>query len=106
MLIGFCDRNVTFWTNYPSPSSFLYNTTEIRRTFMDTIGRPTLKLTVFNVADDVRDIADLIVEYDYPWVNNYRKPAIVAISILAVFAVSWVLSGLDLTIGTGEKKKK
>lgn len=72
---------------------------------MDTVGRPTIKLTAFNVADDVRDVTDLVVEYDYPWINNYRKPAIVAVSILAVFAVSWVLGGLDLTIGTGEKKR-
>ncbi len=72
---------------------------------MDTVGRPTLKLTAFNVADDVRDIADLVVEYDYPWINTYRKPAVVAVSILGVFVVSWVLGGLSLTIGTGEKKK-
>jgi len=72
---------------------------------MDTVGRPTIKLTAFNVADDVRDVTDLVVEYDYPWINNYRKPAIVAVSILAVFAVSWVLGGLNLTIGTGEKKR-
>jgi hypothetical protein len=72
---------------------------------MDTIGRPTLKLTTFNVADDVRDIANLVVEYDYPWINMYRKPAVVAVSILAVFVVSWVLRGLDLTIGTREGKR-
>ena|SRR5215472_15320897 len=104
MLIGLYNRNVTFWTNYPSSSSFLHNTTEIRRTFMDTIGRPTLILTAFNVADDVRDLVNLVVEYDYPWINIYRKPAVVTVSILAVFVVSWILSGLDLTIGTGERK--
>lgn len=72
---------------------------------MDTVGRPALKLTAFNVADDLRDITDLVIEYDYPWINAYRKPAIVVASILGVFAVSWMLSGLDLTIGTGEKKR-
>jgi oligosaccharyltransferase complex subunit alpha (ribophorin I) len=105
VLIGLYDRNVTFWTDYPSSSSFLRNTTEIRRSFMDTVGRPTLKLTTFNVADDLRDGADLVVEYDYPWLNTYRKPAVVAVSILAVFTVSWVLRGLDLTIGTGGEKR-
>jgi oligosaccharyltransferase complex subunit alpha (ribophorin I) len=72
---------------------------------MDTIGRPTIKLTALNVADEVRENTDLIVTYDYPWVAGYRKPITITAGILAVFVASWVIGGLDLRIGKAEKGK-
>jgi len=66
---------------------------------MDTIGRPTLKLTALNVADDVRDNVDLIVTYDYPWIAGFRKPITITAGILALFVASWIIGGLDLRIG-------
>lgn len=92
-----------FSTNFPT--TFLENSTSIHRTFMDTVGRPTLKLTALNVADEVRENTDLIVTYDYPWFAGYRKPMTIAAGILAVFAASWVIGGLDLRIGKAEKEK-
>jgi len=72
---------------------------------MDTVGRPTLKLTALNVADDVRDNVDLIVTYDYPWIAGFRKPITITTGILALFAASWIIGGLDLRIGKVEKAK-
>lgn len=97
------DRNVNFSTTFPP--AFLSNTTTTHRTFLDTVGRPTLKLTALNVADEVRENVDLIVTYDYPWIAGYRKPITIAAGILAVFVASWVVGGLDLRIGRQGKGK-
>lgn len=68
------------------------------RTFMDTLGRPTLQLNALNVADEARD-RHVVVTYDYPFLAGLRKPIVIFSSILGLFAAAWVVSRLDVSIG-------
>lgn len=65
---------------------------------MDTLGRPTLQLTAFNLVDEWRD-KDLIITYDYPFGAAYRKPLTISAAIFAVFAAAWLVGSLDVSIG-------
>ena len=56
MLIDDGLRNIKFDTSVP----LVGNETSLHKTFMDTVGRTTLKLTALNVVDEWRD-RDLIV---------------------------------------------
>lgn len=87
-------RNIKFATSVP----LVANTTTIHRTFMDTLGRPSLQLTTFNLVDEWRD-KDLLVTYDYPFGAAYRKPLTITVAIFAVFAAAWLLGSLDVSIG-------
>lgn len=69
---------------------------------MDTLGRTVLKLTAVNVVDELRE-KELIVTYDYPFLAGFRKPIAIFAAVLGVFAVSWIVSSLDTSIG---KKKQ
>jgi oligosaccharyltransferase complex subunit alpha (ribophorin I) len=71
---------------------------EIHRTFMDTVGRTTLKLTALNVVDDFRD-RDVTVTYDYPFTAGFRKPIVIFISVLGIFIAASLVSKLDVSIG-------
>lgn len=73
----------------------------LHRTFMDTLGRTTLTLTAVNIVDELRD-RDIIITYDYPFAARFRKPLTIFAGMVAVFAVSWVVGNLDVSIG---KKK-
>lgn len=68
------------------------------KTFMDTLGRTTLKLTAMNVVDESRD-KDLIVTYDYPVTAAFRKPITIFTGIIAVFLAAWGIGQLDVSIG-------
>lgn len=91
-------RNVQFETTVPLVS----NATSLYHTFMDTVGRTTLTLTAINLVDEFRD-RDLVVTYDYPFSARFRKPLTIFAGLLLVFAVSWVVGNLDVSIG---RKKK
>ena len=67
------------------------------KTFMDTLGRTTLKLTAMNVVDQARD-QDVIITYDYPLMAAYRKPIAIFCGIMAVFATAWAIGSLDVSI--------
>lgn len=86
---------------YSTTVSLIESKTSVHKTFMDTLGRPTLELTAINVVDDFRD-RDLIVTYDYPWTAGLRKPIVLTLGLFAVFGVTWVLGNIDTSIG---KKK-
>ncbi|KAE8838249.1 hypothetical protein P3342_001164 [Pyrenophora teres f. teres] len=90
-------KNVKFSTTVPIVS----NETTLHKTFMDTVGRTTLTLTAINLVDEFRD-RDLIVTYDYPWTAGYRKPIVITLGIFTVFAATWGLGSIDMSIG---KKK-
>jgi len=90
-------KNVKFSTTVPIVS----NETTLHKTFMDTVGRTTLALTAINLVDEFRD-RELIVAYDYPWTAGYRKPIVITLGMFSVFAVTWVLGSIDVSIG---KKK-
>lgn len=65
---------------------------------MDTVGRTTLKMTAFNVIDEMRD-REVVITYDYPFIAGFRKPIAIFATVLAVFGAAWVISILDVSIG-------
>ena len=83
---------------YDTTAHVLSTEHTIHRTFMDTVGRTTLKLTAFNVVDEMRD-REVIVTYDYPFMAGFRKPIAIFVSFLAAFGTAWVISKLDVSIG-------
>ncbi|MCJ1233368.1 dolichyl-diphosphooligosaccharide--protein glycosyltransferase subunit 1 [Varicellaria rhodocarpa] len=105
--------NVKYSTSIP----ILTATTTSHNTFMDTLGRTSLKLTAMNVIDESRDtdltvtlpcfpslnfvmlIQDKQITYDYPFLASFRKPIIIFVSVLGVFVTAWVLSKIDTSIG-------
>ena len=70
----------------------------LHKTFMDTLGRTTLKLTAMNVVDESRD-QDIIVTYDYPLTAAVRKPLTIFAGIIVVFVAAWGIGNLDTSIG-------
>ncbi|KAF2746997.1 Ribophorin I [Sporormia fimetaria CBS 119925] len=89
--------NVRYSTSIP----LIESSTSMHRTFMDTLGRTSLTLTAINVVDDFRD-RGLIVTYDYPWTASFRKPIVITVGMLAIFAATWLIGSIDTSIG---KKK-
>ncbi|KAL8957748.1 MAG: hypothetical protein Q9193_005057 [Seirophora villosa] len=86
-------RNVRFETEVP-----LVGVEEtLHRTFMDTVGRTTLKLTAVNVVDEARG-KSLIVTYDYPFSAAFRKPITIFLGVMAVFITAWGIGRLDASI--------
>lgn len=82
---------------YESPIPVVASEMSSHKTFMDTLGRTTLKLTAMNVVDEARD-KDLIVTYDYPFIAAYRKPLTIFAGIMTVFATAWGIGRLDVSI--------
>ncbi|KAL9126466.1 MAG: hypothetical protein Q9217_004487 [Psora testacea] len=80
---------------YESPIPVVVSELSSHKTFMDTLGRTTLKLTAMNVVDQSRD-QDVIVTYDYPLTAAFRKPIIIFAGIMAVFATAWGIGSLDV----------
>jgi len=82
---------------YDSPVQIVSSEISSLKTFMDTLGRTTLKLTAMNVIDEARD-KDLIITYDYPFTAAYRKPITIFAGIMAVFLTAWSIGRLDVSI--------
>lgn len=82
---------------YESPVPIVSSEISSHKTFMDTLGRTTLKLAAMNVVDESRD-KDLIVTYDYPFTAAYRKPIAIFAGIMAVFITAWGIGKLDVSI--------
>lgn len=91
-------RNVRFTTSVPIISDEI----KTHKTFMDTVGRPSLTLTALNVVDEWRD-KDVIVTYDYPWTAGYRKPVTITAALGGIFVAIWVIGNIDTRIG-GRKR--
>ncbi|KAF2402286.1 oligosaccharyltransferase alpha subunit [Trichodelitschia bisporula] len=87
--------NIGLNTTVPIESSEI----SIHRTFMDTLGRPTVIIHATNVVDEWRDKGDLLITYDYPWTAGYRKPLTLAAAVFSLFAAVWVLGKVDTRIG-------
>ena len=68
---------------------------------MDTLGRTSLELTAMNIVDELRE-KKVVVTYDYSLTAMIRKPVTILAGFVAVFASSYILSLLDVSIG---KKK-
>ncbi|KAF2455346.1 oligosaccharyltransferase alpha subunit [Lineolata rhizophorae] len=86
---------------YETTAQVIGEEISVHKTFMDTIGRPTLKLSAMNVVDEWRD-KTLVVTYDYPWAAGFRKPLTIFATMFCVFTVAWIVGNLDVSIG---KKK-
>jgi oligosaccharyltransferase complex subunit alpha (ribophorin I) len=87
--------NIKFSTVIPFSSAEI----STHKSFMDTIGRPTVVLTAYNAVEDWRDRADLIVTYEYPLIASFRKPLTIAITAFGLFFTVWVIGNLDVRIG-------
>ena len=72
---------------------------ELHKTFLDTVGRPTLVIKARNLVDDFRD-REVVVTYDYPFVASFRKPIIVFSSLMAVFVAAWMIGNVELKFST------
>ncbi|KAF3914773.1 hypothetical protein ABW20_dc0100783 [Dactylellina cionopaga] len=60
----------------------------LHKTFMDTVGRTTIKLTIDNVVDDVKN-RDIIVTYNYSTMAALRKPLTVLVSVFSLYVVDF-----------------
>lgn len=76
----------------------LHSDMSLHKTFMDTVGRTTLKLTAMNVVDEARE-ASLVVVYDYPYLASLRKPLGIFVGVFGVFAAAWAIGKIDIGIG-------
>ncbi|OJD37146.1 oligosaccharyltransferase alpha subunit [Diplodia corticola] len=93
-------KNVKFETDVP----IISNETSLHRTFMDTIGRTTLHISALNLNDEFRG-RELLITYDYPFIEGFRKPITITLGMFAVFAAVWVLGSIDTSIGAKQKVK-
>ena len=113
---------------YQSPISIISEEISTHMSFMDTLGRTSLKLTAINLIDEARD-KDLIVSllslppttaflcppkdvsplnkrglfaiqvtYDYPFIAAFRKPITVFLGVASVFVTAWAIAKLDISI--------
>ena len=85
--------NVKFESTIPLVDSEI----SLHKTFMDTLGRTTLKLTAFNLVDQSRD-GDVLLSYDYTFSAAMRKPLTIFASVLSVFFVAWAIGNVDVSI--------
>jgi oligosaccharyltransferase complex subunit alpha (ribophorin I) len=91
-----CNRNVKYFTNMPE-SSVLEASVDIKKTYLDTVGRTSVTITATNLIDEFRD-RELIISYDYSLAAALRKPFIVFTSMAAVFVAGWIVGGLEFRI--------
>ncbi|KAL4917476.1 Ribophorin I [Aspergillus aurantiobrunneus] len=96
-------RNVRYETVEGTSSNGLPSSGQIQsslsthKTFMDTLGRTTLTLTVENLTDEARD-SQLVVTYDYTFWDGMRKPITITFGLLSVFAAAWAITKIDVSI--------
>ncbi|KAH8676500.1 oligosaccharyltransferase alpha subunit [Tricladium varicosporioides] len=86
-------ENVQYSTSVPLVTAG----TSLHRTFMDTTGRTALTLTAVNIVDDFRD-RELVVTYDYPVLAILRKPLVIFLTTMSLFAAAWGIGSLDVSI--------
>ncbi|KAF3939351.1 hypothetical protein ABW19_dt0205844 [Dactylella cylindrospora] len=83
---------------YQSPIAIHQEESFLHKTFMDTVGRTTLKLTIDNVVDDLKN-KDIIVTYNYSTLAAFRKPVTVLVSVFSLYVIYAILGRIDLSIG-------
>ena len=82
---------------FESPIPVVASEVSSHKTFMDTLGRTSLKLTAMNLVDQSRD-EDVIVTYDYAVSAAFRKPLMIFAGVLAVFITAWGIGNIDVGI--------
>ncbi|KAI9369273.1 Ribophorin I [Aspergillus egyptiacus] len=78
-------------------ASQIQSTLSTHKTFLDTLGRTTLTLTVESLTDEARD-SQLVVIYDYSFWDGMRKPVTITAGLLSLFAALWAVSNIDVSI--------
>ncbi|QSL66537.1 hypothetical protein MERGE_000917 [Pneumocystis wakefieldiae] len=68
------------------------------KTYMDVIGRTSIKLFATNLVDTLSS-EEIFVLYDYPLWNNFRKPLAISIAFGVLFLSSSLLKKLKIRIG-------
>ncbi|KAJ9223098.1 hypothetical protein DTO169C6_4572 [Paecilomyces variotii] len=66
-------------------------------TYMDTLGRTALTLTVNNLSDEARD-SQLLVIYEYPFLASLRKPLTIFSGFITIFFTVWLIGKIDVSI--------
>lgn len=87
------NSNLKYETSVPLTSSEITS----HKTFMDTLGRTTLKLTAMNIIDEDHD-KDVIITYEYPFSAAFRKPITIFCGIMVIFTTAWGIGKLDVSI--------
>ncbi|KAI8909571.1 Ribophorin I-domain-containing protein [Gorgonomyces haynaldii] len=72
--------------------------------FLDTVGRPTLHLKLNNIVDE--HLSKISISFKLPPYHLYRKPALLAGSVLVAVLTLSFLSSLDLSIVKDKNKEK
>ncbi|KAL2819909.1 Ribophorin I [Aspergillus cavernicola] len=96
-------RNVRYQTVEGPLSNGLPGASQIQsslsthKTFMDTLGRTTLTLTVESLTDEARD-SQLVITYDHSLWDALRKPVAFTAGLLSVFAATWAIANIDVSI--------
>ncbi|KAJ3306725.1 proteasome regulatory particle base subunit [Kappamyces sp. JEL0829] len=65
-------------------------------TYFDTIGRPTVEIEKHNMVDEY--YAPIVITYTYSTLSSWRKPAVIAASLLAIAVALYMVGNLDLAI--------
>ncbi|KAF3308307.1 dolichyl-diphosphooligosaccharide--protein glycosyltransferase subunit 1 [Orbilia oligospora] len=68
---------------YVSPIAIHKEERFLHKTFMDTIGRTSIKLTIDNVVDELKN-RDIIITYNYSTIAALRKPLVVLASVFSL----------------------
>ncbi|PYH90665.1 oligosaccharyltransferase alpha subunit OstA [Aspergillus ellipticus CBS 707.79] len=96
-------RNVRYETLEKSSSNGLPSASQIQseisthKTFMDTLGRTTLTLTVEDLTDEARD-SQLLITYDYSLWDSLRKPVTITAGLFTVFVAALAIGNIDVSI--------
>ena len=89
--------NIDSNLKYDTPVTLTSSEITSHKTFMDTLGRTTLKLTAVNIVDEDRE-KDVIITYEYPFSAAFRKPITIFCGIMIIFATAWGIGKLDVNI--------
>ncbi|RLL99247.1 hypothetical protein CFD26_103536 [Aspergillus turcosus] len=96
-------RNVRYQVLEGSSSNGLPSSSQIQshiskhKTYMDTLGRTVLTLTVENLSDEARD-SQIVVTYDHSFWDSLRKPLTITAGLFTVFVTAWLIGNLDVSI--------
>lgn len=90
--------NVKFFTKIPG-SSITSTVVDLQKTYLDTVGRTVLTIKARNLVDDFRG-RELIVSYEYSFLDSLRKPLVIFASTLSVFVGIWAISQIDVKFST------
>ncbi|KAJ0313753.1 hypothetical protein COL5a_003322 [Colletotrichum fioriniae] len=90
--------NVKFYTSIPE-SSIVDSAISVHKTYLDTVGRTSVTIKANNLVDEFRD-REVIVSYEYSVSSALRKPLVIFVSFISLFAAAWLVGGLNPKIST------